>query len=136
MSSEKAPASAHAEDPLTEAEGQLGRALALVHRVLSRLDDPSRAAEVQAALHKAGTCLDLARQAHLRTVPPGRLTSVSGVETALDSQLVAVISAAVAAVLDRPYRLVSVEPVAATVPHLNVWALEGRTHIFQSHKIR
>jgi hypothetical protein len=54
----------------------------------------------------------------------------------LESQLVAVISAAVAAVLDRPYRLVSVQPIVAPVPHLNVWALEGRTQIFQSHKIR
>ena len=52
------------------------------------------------------------------------------------AEIVAVIAAAVAAVLDRPYRLVSVQPVPAPVPHLNVWALEGRTQIFQSHKIR
>lgn len=108
--------------------------MALIHRVLPRLDEPVRGADVQAALQKAGQCVELARQMHQRTV--SLLSSVSGVHTALDSELVAVISAAIAAVLDRPYRLVSVEPAATAVPHLNVWALEGRTQIFQSHKIR
>jgi hypothetical protein len=29
-----------------------------------------------------------------------------------------------------------VQQVVTPVPHLNVWALEGRTEIFHSHKIR
>jgi hypothetical protein len=136
MSTENPSEGARPCDLFAEAETQLGHALALIHRVLPRIDEPGRGAEVQAALQKAGICVELARQSHQRTVPPGQLPSVSGVHTALDSELVAVISAAVAAVLDRPYRLVSVEPAAAPVPHLNVWALEGRTQIFQSHKIR
>lgn len=119
---------------LDEAEASLGQALALIHRVLPRLDEPARANEVQAALQRAAGCVESARQAHQRT-----LSGAAGsgpVQTSLDSELVAVISAAVAAVLDRPYRLVSVQPVAPAVPHFNVWALEGRTQIFQSHKIR
>jgi hypothetical protein len=134
MSTENASEAGRPEDVLAEAEAQLGQALALIHRILPRLDEPARGAEVQAALQKAGRCVEFARQTHQRTV--SLLPSVSGVHTALDSELVAVISAAIAAVLDRPYRLVSVEPAAAAVPHLNVWALEGRTQIFQSHKIR
>jgi hypothetical protein len=136
MSTENPSEGARDGDLLAEAEAQLGQALALIHRVLPRLDEPARGADVQAALQRAGRCVDLARQTHQRTLSSGQLSSVSGVHTALDSELVAVISAAVAAVLDRPYRLVSVEPAAAPVPHLNVWALEGRTQIFQSHKIR
>jgi hypothetical protein len=119
-------------DALGEAEASLGQALALIHRVLPRLDEPVRGTEVQAALQKAAACVEAARQVHQRALALGK----AAVQTGLDSELVAVISAAVAAVLDRPYRLVSVQPVVAPVPHLNVWALEGRTQIFQSHKIR
>ena len=123
-------------DGLTESEASLGRALASIYRVLPRLDEPGRVTEVQAALQQAASCIELARQTHQRTMTGGRAGVVASVDTGLEPELVAVISAAVAAVLDRPYRLVSVQPVAAAVPHLNVWALEGRTQIFQSHKIR
>ena len=119
-------------DSLTEAEASLGQALVLIHRALPRLEEAHRANEVQAALQKAVGCVELARQAHQRALAIGK----SAIQTGLESELVAVISAAVAAVLDRPYRLVSVQPASAAVPHLNVWALEGRTQIFQSHKIR
>jgi len=123
-------------DALAEAEANLGQALALIHRVLTRLDEPGRAGEVQSALQKAAGLVELARQVHQRTLAPSGAAGGGAVQTGLDSELVAIISAAVAAVLDRPYRLVSVQPVAVPVPHLNVWALEGRTQIFQSHKIR
>jgi hypothetical protein len=125
-----------ASDALAEAEANLGQALALIHRTLPRLDEPSRAAEVQAALQKAAGCVELARQVHQKALAIGKAAVAGAVQRGLDSELVAVISAAIAAVLDRPYRLVSVQPVAAPVPHFNVWALEGRTQIFQSHKIR
>ena len=120
---------------LGEAEASLGQALALIHRVLPRLDEPARAKEVQAALQRAAGCVESARQAHQRTLSSPTAASAA-VQTSLDSELVAVISAAIAAVLERPYRLVSVQPVPPAVPHFNVWALEGRTQIFQSHKIR
>jgi len=124
-----------AADALSEAEAHLGRALATIHRVLPRLDEPGRATEVQAALQQAAHSIELARQTHRRSM--GDANVASSVHTGLEPELVAVISAAIAAVLDRPYRLVSVQPFTAPpVPHLNVWALEGRTQIFQSHKIR
>ena len=134
MSKEQASTAAPtaSADPLTEAETNLGQALALIHRVLPRLDESGRASEVQAALQKAVGCLEIARQVHQRTFALGK----AAVQTSLDSEIVAVISAAVASVLDRPYRLVSVQPALAPAPHFNVWALEGRTQIFQSHKIR
>jgi hypothetical protein len=137
MSKDQTSGAAAAEqgDVVAEAEACLGQALALIHRVLPRLDEPGRGADVQAALQKAAGCVELARQVHQRTLAIGK-AAAGAVQTGLESELVAVITAAVAAVLDRPYRLVSVQPVAAPVPHLNVWALEGRTQIFQSHKIR
>ena len=122
-------------EALAEAESKLGQALALIHRVLGRLDESSRAAEIQTALQKAAACVDSARLAHQRNFGPAQ-TTAGAVQTRVESETVAIISAAVAAILDRPYRLVSVQLVAAPVPHLNVWALEGRTQIFQSHKIR
>ena len=69
----------------------------------------------------------------LLAVPLG----TQNVATAVAPQLAAVIAAAVSVVLDRPYRLVSVQQVTVpVVPHLNVWAVEGRTQIFMSHKVR
>lgn len=137
MSTDQTSGAHAAGDAVAEAESSLGQVLALIHRVLPRLDDPGRAADVQTALHKAVACLDSARLAHQRSFAPANLAaSASSVQTRVAAETVAVISAAVAAILDRPYRLVSVQLVAAPVPHLNVWALEGRTQIFQSHKIR
>lgn len=135
----KDPSSVATGEPgyaLAEAESSLGQALAIIHRILPRLDEASRAAEVQAALQKAAGCLEAARQSHQRSFRSGRAGFSSTVQTRVEAETVAVISAAIAAIFDRPYRLVSVQPVAAPVPHLNVWALEGRTQIFQSHKIR
>ena len=108
---------------LSPAEANLGKVLVLIHRVLPRLDDPARQAEVRSALTQAISLLDAARLAHSGPV--------------VSPQLAAVIAAAVSVVLDQPYRLVSVEPVTVPVaPHLNVWAVEGRTQIFMSHKVR
>ncbi len=125
-----------ANDPVAEAESNLGQALALIHRILPRLDEFGRAADVQAALQRASACVDSARLAHQRSFGSSRSVPGASVKTRVEAETVAIISAAVAAILDRPYRLVSVQLVAAPVPHLNVWALEGRTQIFQSHKIR
>jgi hypothetical protein len=122
--------------PLAEAEANLGQVLALIHRALARLDEPSRVADVQAALQKAGGCLESARLAHQRGFGLGRTATPGTGQTRVEAETVAIISAAISVIFDRPYRLVSVQPVVAQVPHLNVWALEGRTQIFQSHKIR
>jgi hypothetical protein len=121
---------------LNDAEARLGQVLALIHRVLPRLDEPSRAAEVQAALRQAESLLGSARQAHAHQEAPHSAASSQKVATAVEPEIAAVIAAAVSVLFNRPYRLVSVQPVAIQVPHLNVWALEGRTQIFQSHKVR
>jgi hypothetical protein len=120
------------------AENELGKVLALIHRVLPRLDEQSRAGEVQVALRKAAAALESARRAHELTMGVAHAQPVSAqqVSTGVEPEIAAVIAAAVATVLDRPYRLVAVHQIAAPVPHLNVWALEGRTQIFQSRKVR
>ena len=121
-------------DDLTPTEANLGKVLALIHRVLPRIDDPARKSEVQSTLSKAINLLEAARAAHAGGLPP---LGAQNVATAVAPQLAAVIAAAVSVVLDRPYRLVSVQQVTVpVVPHLNVWAVEGRTQIFMSHKVR
>lgn len=124
-------------DDLSPVESNLGKVLALIHRVLPRLDDPTRKAEVQAALSKAGSLLEAARAAHGGGGTSSPPLGAQQVATAVAPEIAAVIAAAVSAVLDRPYRLVSVQQVTVpVVPHLNVWAVEGRTQIFMSHKVR
>jgi hypothetical protein len=127
-------------DELTPAEANLGKALALIYRVLPRLDEPARKGEVQAALSKAVLLLEAARLAHSGGGASGAAALPLGaqnVTTAVEPQIAAVIAAAVSVVIDRPYRLVSVQQVTVpVVPHLNVWAVEGRTQIFMSHKVR
>jgi hypothetical protein len=117
-------------------EGRLGQVLTLIYRVLPRLDEPGRAADVQTALRKAVNLLESARQAHEHEALPSAAGPAQKVATGVEPEIAAVIAAAVAVLVNRPYRLVSVQPVATPVPHLNVWALEGRTEIFQSHRIR
>ncbi len=125
------------EPDLTPAESKLAQALLLIQRALPRLDDPARAAEVQAALRRAGTCLEAARRAHEQDFAPRKAAAgPQRVATSLAPEIAAVIAAAVAVTFDRPHRLVSVQQVQTPVPYLNVWALEGRTQIFHSHKIR
>lgn len=118
------------------AEASLGRALVLLQRAASRLDDPSRQADVQNSLRLAAELVEAARQAHAGgaiSVPLG----AQKVATAVSSEIAAVIAAAVSVAIDRPYRLVSVQQVSVpVVPHLNVWAVEGRTQIFMSHRVR
>jgi len=120
--------STNPSEDLTPAEASLGKALALIHRALGRLDDPARKADVQVALSRAAALLDAARLAHSGAQP---------LATAVAPHIAAVIAAAVSVVLDRPHRLVSVQHV--TVPVVsghNLWAVEGRTQIFKSHKVR
>jgi len=119
------------ELPATELN--LGRALALIHRVLPRLEDPDYANDVQSGLRRAGAFLEAARQAHASEMC---VTVAGNAQAGVDSETVAVIAAAVAALLGKPYRLVAVQPVVAPAPHFSVWAMEGRSQIFMSHKVR
>lgn len=121
---------------LTPAEADLGKALVLLHRAAGRIDEPSRREETHAVLTQAVAFLDSA----LRALEGGASAAALGVQRAatnVEGPIVAIIAAAVAVYLDRPYRLVSVQQVSApVVPHLNVWAVEGRTQIFMSHRVR
>jgi len=51
-------------------------------------------------------------------------------------EMLAVIAAAIAVVLGRPHRVVSVQQGLARTPEANVWAMEGRVEQFMSHKVR
>jgi hypothetical protein len=57
-------------------------------------------------------------------------------KTSVDLQTVAVIAAAIAAVLDKPHRVLSVKRVVVPAPHMNVWAFEGRVELSMSHRLR
>lgn len=114
---------------LTPAETQLGQALALLHRTLPRLDEPARYDEVQASLQQAAAAIESARAAHEQALAGQRSGPVNG-------ELLAIISAAVAAVLDRPYRVLDVKRTAPVVTWVNAWAIEGRFAHYSSHRIR
>jgi len=127
----------HPPDDLSPAEASLGKALALIHRALARLDDPARRTETLSALSKAASFLEAARSALAGETAGAPPLGAQSVSTTVAPQIAAVIAAAVSIVIDRPYRLVSVQQVSVpVVPHLNVWAVEGRTQIFMSHKVR
>jgi hypothetical protein len=129
------PAGGPADD-LSPAELSLGRVLVIIHQLLPRLADAESVADVQAAFRKAAACLEGARQSHENDPARRVATGRSGAGTPVDSETLAIIAAAIATVLDRPHKLVSVQPATIPVPYLNVWAFEGRTQIFHSHKIR
>lgn len=127
----------HLADDLTPTETNLAKALVLIQKALPRLDDSARKAEVQSALSRAIALIESARAAHGGGA--GMVTGVGAhnVATTVPPHIAAVIAAAVSVVLDQPYLLVSVQQVTApVVPNLNVWAVEGRTQIFMSHKVR
>jgi hypothetical protein len=124
-------------EDLTPAEANLGKVLVLIHQVLSRLDNPACKAQVQAALSRAVSLLEATRITLAAGNSAPMPLGTQNVKTTVTPQIAAVIAAAVSIVLDRPYRLVSVQQVSVPVaPHLNVWAMEGRTQIFMSHKVR
>jgi hypothetical protein len=123
-------------DDWSDVDKGVGQALVLLNRLSSRLDDTARASEVQEGFRNAAACLEAARQAHQRVIDSRQVLMNIAAQARVESEIVAIIAAAVAAVLDCPYRILSVEPLPVPAPHLNVWALEGRTQIFQSHKIR
>jgi hypothetical protein len=129
MSASATAAAAPANDSVTPAELHLGKTLALIHRILPRLDDGSQADAVQTALAHAAEELAAARAAHQRMVSADR-------SAATESELLAIIAAAVAVVLQRPHRVVSVKPAGPVVTWVNAWAMEGRFQHYSSHKVR
>jgi hypothetical protein len=121
----------------SSAEMQVGHALAIIHRILPRLDDAARASEVQTGFQNAIVALKNACTAH------GNLFTASAqpprpAGEAVAADIAAVIAAAVAVVLDSPFRVVAIQKITVpeVISHLNVWAFEGRTQIFTSHKVR
>ncbi len=125
------------EQSLSAAEAHLGRALALIYRVLPRLEEQARAADVQQGLRQALAAVEAARAAHeQQRITPLRSPRGDRVATGVTPEIAAVIAAAISVLFEQPYRLVSVQKVETPVPHLNVWALEGRTQLLQSHRIR
>jgi hypothetical protein len=58
------------------------------------------------------------------------------VELPPSPEILAVIAAAIAAVLDKPHRVVAIQQATALAPEGNVWAMEGRVEQFLSHRVR
>jgi len=57
-------------------------------------------------------------------------------ETTIPPEIIAVIAAAIAAMIETPHRLIHVKEASFPVPHFNVWAYEGRAQLSLSHRIR
>ena len=58
---------------------------------------------------------------------------------ALDPQMIAVIAAALSTVLHQPYRITKMEAKQqdySVESLMNIWSMEGRRQIYDSHKIR
>lgn len=121
------------DDNLSVVESHLGQALALIHRVLPHVDEPDHAMRVQSALHRAVGLIEAAQKDHaLRIgVPVGSHAAVL-----VEPEIVAVIAAAIAVLLGQPHKVLAVQPLTVPPPHVNVWAFEGRTQIFMSHRVR
>lgn len=124
-----ATATASPADLVSTTELHLGRALALIHRVLPRLEEVERADAVLAALQQAATEVATAAAHHERTMASRRPAPLEG-------ELLALIAAAVAVVIGRPHRVLSIEKAVPVVTWVNAWAIEGRFQHYSSHKVR
>jgi hypothetical protein len=120
-------------DELSPSESQLGQVLALIYHILPHIDNPEHGLRVQASLRHAAALVESAREAHAREVG---VTVANPSRGSVEPEIVAVIAAAVATVIGGPHRLVAVQRLNLPAPHLNVWAFEGRSQIFLSHRIR
>src|ERR1700677_5018271 len=133
MSNPQTSPVAETSDGLTATESSLGNALALILRVLPLLQQPERAPDVQKVMRHAAALIDAALLPH---AGERGLHAVLAPADLVEAEMVAVVAAAIASILDRPHRLISVVPADISVPHLNVWAFEGRSQLFLSHKVR
>lgn len=116
-------------EELSAAESSIGRALAMIHRVLPRLDEVERATDVQTALRAAAEQIEAARVAHAKWAEAVR-------PVAPEAEIMAIIAAAVAVTLGRPHRVLDVKKAAPAVTWVNAWAMEGRFQHYSSHKVR
>lgn len=114
-----------ATDPASAIEIHLGRALTIIHKILPSVDVRERTEVVQVALQRAAAALDTARAAHAELH-----------RMVVEAEEVAIISAAVAVALGRPFRLVDLQKSKPAVTWVNAWAIEGRFQHYSSHKVR
>ena len=71
----------------------------------------------------------------IQVIPVSTPVKSAPVAEATPPEIVAVIAAAIAVVLGRPHRVLSVQQAPAQPP-VNVWAMEGRVEQFMSHRVR
>ncbi len=121
------------DDGLSAVESNLGQALALIHRVLPHLDEPDHATRVQSALHRAAALIEAAQKDHALSIG---VSVGSQASATVEPEIVAVVAAAVAVLLGRPHQVLAMQALTVPPPHVNVWAFEGRTQIFMSHRVR
>lgn len=112
-----------------EIQSALQQTVAVIQKVLPNLDDSTKLDDVKAALRKAAAHIESAHAA-LDQAPAALSNGLT------NGELLAVISAAIAMVLHRPYRIVDVHRVPPVVTWVNAWAIEGRFAHYSSHRIR
>jgi hypothetical protein len=124
------------ETDLLESEVQLGKALALIHRVLPRLSEAGWDSFVQDSLKGAIAQVEAARQSHQNEAASRKPTAAStgpARPQSIPAEILAVAAAAAHALFDKPFRIVSVQETDESALQ---WSAEGRRLIFSSHRIR
>ena len=142
--------------PSLPAEAHIGQALAILQRLKPRLEETPCSNEVQTALQGTIEVLDrilplVGDSAQLGDVQAALRKAAAHIESAqaafeqeraeqpdapVNGEVLAVIAAAGATVLDRPCRIVDVQRKAPVVSWINAWALEGRLQQYSSRRIR
>jgi hypothetical protein len=74
-------------------------------------------------------------QSPVSATKPPTIAATPAQET-FDAELVSIIAAAVACVLDRPHRVLDIRKVTGPGAWVNPWAIEGRFQHYSSHKVR
>ncbi|MCC6234742.1 MAG: hypothetical protein IT580_19020 [Verrucomicrobiales bacterium] len=114
-------------DPCT---AHLGHALALIQRVLPRLEDVGAADQVDRVLERASAEVQEARAVHRQRMAALRPAPV-------ESEVLALVAAAVAVALEgATHRVLEVRRSTPVVTWVNAWAIEGRFQHYSSHKVR
>jgi hypothetical protein len=111
-----------------EIQAALRQTVSVIQQILPHLGDPAWLGDSKAALQRAAAHLESARLALEQTPPP--------LGEPVNGEVLAVISAAVATALHRPCRVLDVKRSAPVVTWVNAWAMEGRFQHYSSRRIR
>lgn len=112
-----------------EIQSALRQTATVIERVLAQLNGAPSAGDLEEALRQAAAHLESARAALASASASPAGAPVSG-------EVLAVVSAAIATVLDGPHRILDVKRVCRPAPSVNAWAMAGRLQHFAARRNR